>query len=85
MNSSVSSVRSTVLSVFEQVAREQNCTLKPLTDSLALVDSGLDSLSLAIVVGQLEDELGVDPFSALDASAFPVTLGDFVAMYEHAR
>ena len=32
----------------------------------------------------LEDELGVDPFSASDDVYFPVTLGDFVTFYETA-
>ena len=48
-----------------------------------LVDSGLDSLCLAIIVARLEDALGVDPFSAKDDD-FPVTLGDFIKFYEDA-
>ncbi len=77
------SVRSKVLSQFEQVAKEQNKELGPLSDDLVLVDSGLDSLCLAIIVARLEDALGVDPFSAKDDD-FPVTLGDFIKFYEDA-
>ncbi|PYM38187.1 MAG: acyl carrier protein [Candidatus Rokuibacteriota bacterium] len=77
------SVRSKVLSQFEQVAKEQNKVLGPLSDDLVLVDSGLDSLCLAIIVARLEDALGVDPFSAKDDD-FPVTLGDFIKFYEDA-
>ena len=77
------SVRSKVISQFEQVAKEQNKELAPLSDDLVLVDSGLDSLCLAIIVARLEDALGVDPFSAKDDD-FPVTLGDFIKFYEDA-
>ncbi len=78
------SVRSTITAQFEQVAAEQHRKLAPLSDDLPLLDSGLDSLSYAIIVSRLEDALGVDPFSADDAVEFPVTLGDFVRLYEHA-
>ena len=47
-----------------------------------LLDSGLDSLCFAIVVAKLEDELGVDPFTASEDVLFPVTLGEFVKFYE---
>lgn len=78
------SVRSTVLSQFRQVATEQDKTLATLSDDLALLDSGLDSLCLAIVVARLEDTLAVDPFSDDDMPNVPVTLGDFIKIYENA-
>jgi acyl carrier protein len=74
------SVRSTVTSLFEQVAKEQQRTLAPLSDDLKLQQSGLDSLSFALIVTRLEDSLGFDPFET--AEKFPVTFGDFVALYE---
>ena len=77
------SVRSTVVSEFEQVAREQKKKLAVLSDELALLDSGLDSLCFAIVVARLEDKLGIDPFSS-ELVDFPVTLGDFIRVYEVA-
>ena len=46
------SVRSTVLSQFEQVAQEQKVTLPPLSDELVLLESGLDSLGFAIQIGR---------------------------------
>ena len=78
------SVRASVLAQFKRVAQEQKKTLAPLTDDLVLLESGLDSLCLAIIVAQLEDALGVDPFSAAEDAEFPVTLGDFIELYEHA-
>jgi acyl carrier protein len=77
-------VRSEVIAHFTQVAREQNKPLAPLTDDLALYDSGLDSLCFAIVVVRLEAALGVDPFNTDEDVRFPVTLGDFIGFYENA-
>ena len=48
------------------------------------MESGLDSLCFAIIVARLEDQLGVDPFSAAEDVEFPVTVGDFVKFYEDA-
>jgi hypothetical protein len=76
-------VRSGVIAQFRQVAQEQNLPLAPLTDDLALFESGLDSLAFAIVVVRLEIALGVDPFSEGDVR-FPVTFGDFIGYYENA-
>jgi acyl carrier protein len=77
------SVRSTVISQFEQVAAEQNRKLSRLSDDLKLLESGLDSLSFALIVARLEDTLGFDPFDVADEVRFPVTFGDFVKMYEN--
>ena len=76
------SVRSTITAQFQQVAKEQDRTLAPLADDLKLIQSGLDSLSFAIIVARLEDSLGIDPFNATDTVDFPVTFGDFVRLYE---
>jgi acyl carrier protein len=76
--------RLTITSEIQKVAAEQNVKLAPLQDDLVLLDSGLDSLCFAILVARLEDELGVDPFTASDDVSFPVTLGDFVKAYENA-
>jgi hypothetical protein len=37
------------------------------------------------LVARLEDRLGIDPFSASEEAVFPVTLGDFVKVYEHGQ
>jgi acyl carrier protein len=77
------SVRSTITTQFEQVAVEQKRKLAQLTDSLKLLDSGLDSLSFALIVMRLEEALGFDPFDVADEVKFPVTFGDFVKLYEN--
>jgi hypothetical protein len=56
--------------------------LKPLTDDLPLLESGLDSLCLAVLVANLDDQLGLDPFGADGNVDFPVTIGDFIGLYE---
>jgi acyl carrier protein len=78
------SVRSTIILQVEQVAKEQNNKLAPLTDETPLLESGLDSLAIAILVARLEESLGFDPFSLSDDIYYPVTLGDFIRFYEDA-
>jgi acyl carrier protein len=77
------SIKLTIMDEMAQVAREQNRALAPLRDDLVLADSGLDSLGFAVLVARLEDKLGIDPFTAAEQAAFPVTFGDFVKVYEH--
>ncbi len=77
-------VRLKVPSTMQQVAVEQEKRLGALEDGTVLANSGLDSLCFAIIVARLEDELGVDPFTASDEVYFPVTFADFVSLYEHA-
>ena len=76
-------VRSEIVNQFKQVAQEQGKRLAPLTDGLELMNSGLDSLSMAILVSRLEDSLVVDPFMASEDAQFPVTFRDFVNLYEN--
>lgn len=79
------SARLMIIDAMQKVADEQGKTLRPLTDDLPLLETGLDSLCFAILVARLEDRLGFDPFSVSDDVEFPVTLGDFIAVYENAR
>ena len=77
-------VRDTVLRVIGEVARANGKRLPPLSDDLSLLDSGLDSLCLAVIVANLEDELGVDPFGSAEDGALPETVGALVSLYEGA-
>ena len=78
------SVRSEISTQFKQVALEHGKHLAPLTDDLALLDSGLSSLCFAIVIARLEAQLKVDPLSASEDAVIPVTFGEFVQFYEDA-
>jgi len=79
------SIKSTIAAQFEQIAVEQNRKLSRLSDDLKLLDSGLDSLSFALLVTRLEETLGFDPFDESDDLQFPVTFGEFVKLYEAHR
>src|SRR2546429_822910 len=78
------SIKSTVISQIHQIAAEDEKKLPPLADDLVLLDSGLDSLAVAILVARLEETLGLDPFTESDEAFYPVTLGDFIRFYENA-
>ena len=77
-------VKSAVIAGIREIAEGNNQSLPPLTDDLVLLDSGLDSLAIAILVARLEESLGFDPFTEAEDVAYPVTLGDFISFYEHA-
>ena len=77
------SVKLTIIEQMEQIAREHGKILAPLKEELVLADCGLDSRGFAVLVARLEDTLGVDPFTAAEDAFFPVTLGEFVKVYEH--
>jgi acyl carrier protein len=77
-------IREVIMDQIARVAALQGKSLAPLTDDLSLINSGLDSLCIAILVATLDDELGLDPLSVADGVEFPVTLGDFIRLYEHA-
>jgi acyl carrier protein len=78
------SVRATILAEIHKIALNQKRDISILSDDLPLMDSGFDSLCFAVLVAHLEDDLGLDPFSSADEIEFPVTLGDFIALYENA-
>jgi acyl carrier protein len=79
------SIKLTIMDLMREIAREHGKTLAPLRDDLVLLDSGLDSLGFAVLVARLEDTLGIDPFTAAEDAMFPLTLGDFVKVYESAQ
>ena len=79
------SIKLTIMDLMQRIAREHGKTLAPLCDDLVLLDSGLDSLGFAVLVARLEDTLGIDPFTAAEDAMFPLTLGDFVKVYESAQ
>jgi hypothetical protein len=80
------SVKSAVISEIRRIADDNRQGLPALTDDLVLLESGLDSLGIAILVARLEDVLGLDPFTAFasEETAYPVTLGAFIQFYERA-
>jgi acyl carrier protein len=78
------SIKTTVILQIGEIRRGSERDLPALTDDLALLESGLDSLGVAVLVTRLEDTLGLDPFSDSEITSPPVTLGDFIRLYENA-
>jgi hypothetical protein len=76
------SIRATIFTLIVEIANQQKKPLAPLSDSLPLSESGLDSPCIAILVASLDERLDLDPFPT--AAVLPVTLGDFVSLYENA-
>jgi acyl carrier protein len=52
------------------------------TDDTVLLSSGLDSLGFAVLVVELEERLGIDPFTASAEAVYPTTFGEFVEYYD---
>lgn len=68
-----------------QIALIANCQLiDDINDETVLLQSGLDSLGFAMLVAQLEEELGIDPFSQLKIAVYPRTFAEFVSVYQQA-
>ena len=78
------SIKSAIIAEIDQIARDHDLCLSPLTDDLVLLRSGLDSLAIAILVTRLEETLALDPFTAAEHFPSIVTLGDFVRLYEQS-
>ncbi len=78
------SIRSTIIEQIRSICVSQGKPAPALTDGTLLLNTGLDSLGIAVLVASLEDKLGFDPFSRDDNGFFPVTVGDLIALYEHA-
>lgn len=75
-------VRSVVFEEIANVAARQKKTLAPFDESSPLLGIGLDSLCFAILVARLEERFDADPFEDPENDAMPMTIGDFVKMYE---
>ncbi|WP_428485835.1 hypothetical protein [Rhodopila sp.] len=73
--------------VYEQirtVAKQQHKTLVSLVDDLPLLETGLDSLCIAILIASLDDQLDASPFDE-EGVVIPITVGDLVQIYQTAK
>lgn len=59
---------------FDDIANEQ-----------VLLESGLNSLGFAILVALLDEELEFDPFQEMEDAVYPITFGEFLAIYENRQ
>jgi acyl carrier protein len=67
----------------QQVAELSDCQLvEPVKSDTLLLECGLDSLGYAMLVAQLEEDLGFDPFTELEIDTYPSTFSEFLAIYQ---
>tara|TARA_X000000950_G_scaffold265163_1_gene339151 strand:+ start:122 stop:382 length:261 start_codon:yes stop_codon:yes gene_type:complete len=78
------SIEETIRATFCRVFSEQveGSQLPVINDRLILLESGLDSMGFAVLVIELEEVLGFDPFSISEEAFYPSTYGEFVSFYE---
>jgi acyl carrier protein len=77
------SIREIVYDQVRRVAEQQRKTLPLIADDVRILESGLDSLGVAVLIANLDDEFNVNAFDDDDA-AIPVTYGDLVQVYQRA-
>lgn len=76
-------IKDVIFVTFNNVLDDQDIVLKqPVGANDVLLETGLDSLGFAILVSELEDKLGYDPFVLMDEPVYPRTMDEFVAIYE---
>ncbi|MFT6898243.1 MAG: acyl carrier protein [Paraglaciecola sp.] len=76
-------IEQAVRSAMVEVAQISDCHLiEPIVADTLLLQCGLDSLGYAMLVGQLEEDLGFDPFTELAIQIYPSTFAEFVAVYQ---
>ena len=78
-----SSVRDVIQQQYRQALEESGQPVPAVfPDELVLLQSGLDSMGFAILITQLEEQLGYDPFTLMTEAVYPRTMGEFVEVYE---
>lgn len=75
-------VQPTVEKEIRKLLLESNSKADALSAQDELYDLGLNSLMLARLIIQLEEELGVDPFIEAEAIADVRSVGDLVSAYK---
>ena len=80
-------IRTEIIETFESVLEQTGAQLavEQLQDETVLLESGLNSIGFAILVANLEERLGYDPFQILETPVYPTTFGEFVSIYETNR
>jgi acyl carrier protein len=77
-------VRTTVENEILALLMDRDPDTEPLSVDDALFEIGLNSLTLAQLLIQLEAEFGVDPFDGESSITDMRTVGDLVEAYERA-
>lgn len=75
-------IKTTVLDTLSELLYEETGERHVLDAQMVLLESGLDSLGLAVLIVRLEGLLGFDPFTISDSPYYPKTLGELIVFYE---
>lgn len=76
-------IRQIIIETFNEVGQTTNgANFSHMADDTPLMETGIDSLGFAVIVVQLEEKLGFDPFSESDEPFYPRTVAEFVAYYQ---
>ena len=75
-------IRNIVLTTLSELLLEETGQVTSIGENLILLESGLDSLGLAVLITRLESLIGFDPFTISEAPYYPKTLKEFIAFYE---
>ena len=76
-------IKDIITDTLQRVYHEQTgAQLSETFDDLVLLETGLDSMGFAVLVVELEEILGFDPFSVSDEPFYPTTLNEFISFYE---
>jgi len=78
----MASTESVIREVINEILREDELPEVGIEAETALLEIGLDSLGLAVLVTRLESRLGYDPFSMMTEAVYPRTFEEFVAVYD---
>ncbi len=78
-------IKDTIRATFSIVFSEQveDIPMPEITNDLVLLESGLDSMGFAVLVVELEEILGFDPFSISEEPFYPSTFGELISFYEN--
>ena len=79
----VAEIERKILQIFYETFEEQTAGAKlpEITNDKILLEAGLDSLGVAILVTNLEEELDYDPFTISSDAFYPQTFSQLVQFY----
>ena len=75
-------IRKVIREQIDLVSADLDCEIvDDISDETVLLETGLDSLGFAMLVVQLEEVFGRDPFLEIDEAVYPTTFGEFIQIY----
>lgn len=71
-----------IINAMKTIALESGTELvTPFDNETELLRSGLDSMGFAVLVAQLDEELGYDPFVLMEDPYYPTKYGELLDIY----